>query len=85
MASSAREMFDRQELDDGAADDTVHISTGHGLGGTGGRHEARTYHEDAECFQLTKTGRESEEKTREEAQRKWLGPCKDCVLDGGEP
>ncbi len=84
MASSAREMIDRQQFDHGAPGDDVYRPAKHGVNGDGGKHESRVYHEDEGCFQLTKVGRGVVTESRKEAQQKWLGPCKHCVLDGGE-
>jgi len=76
-------MIDRQQFDTGAPGDDVHRPAKNGVSGNDGKHESRVYHEDEDCFQLTKVGRKIVTESRKEAQQKWLGPCKQCILDGG--
>ena len=61
--------FERQERDTGEPDDTVYVA---------GR--GKCYHELPRCG-LANAAATYQELTREEAQRKWLAPCKTCVLD----
>lgn len=84
MGSSAREMIDRQPLDTGDPEDEVYHPQTHGVGGNSGKHESRVYHDDDTCWQLEKVGRGVDGMTREDAQQQWLGPCKNCVLNGGQ-
>lgn len=78
--ATREELLDRQEFDTGAPEDTVYIVA---TGGNGSQSKTKPkfYHDDEDCFQLPEN---VEESTREAEQRRWRGPCSNCVL-GGKP
>lgn len=64
------ERISRQSEDTGDPKDTVWLS------GRG----AYVYHDESECPRVY----EPDDKTRAEAQARWLAPCARCCLDGEE-
>jgi len=64
-----------QEHDDGARDDTVFVSR------SGNRY---SYHDDPAC--VNQRDNDPVEQSRAAAQRRWLAPCRACILttDGGD-
>lgn len=75
MRASRNEAVDRQDLDDGAPDEIVFMVSN-------GNSQNRIYHEDPECHRLKGRDIILREYTRANAQRRWLGPCQWCVLEG---
>lgn len=77
MPSPTREeCLERQELDDGALNDTVYVVKKRG----NFRVRGKTYHDDDECEAIQQSNGEPYPHSREKAQRKWLAPCLRCVL-----
>lgn len=82
---TSEERIARQELDDGALDDTVwfirygateNADPRYGTGARGG-----AYHEREACPHVAnRAPAEVRESTREGAQLRWLAPCRVCVL-----
>lgn len=73
QANTREERIDLQASDDGDPDDEVYVSART-------NRNARAYHVDPDCNSLPN---EIPYRviSRQAAQRRWLGPCRICVLD----
>lgn len=66
------ERLERQDLDLGDPDDTVHIQK------NGISTASKAYHDDPECDRINRDKEDLEDMSREEAQVRWRHPCGDC-------
>lgn len=75
MSKPDRELrIERQQYDDGDADDVVTVSRSY---------YGAAYHDDADCEYLPDDADRVREITRGDAQARWMQPCLFCVVATG--